>query len=484
MPEPTQRPPFRRSIALRLALGITVIVAFSTVTLALFIIDNQSHRLLEQIEDFGQLLNQQLAANATEPLFTDQYHLLEALVERMVEQPAILGAALYDHQGRQLARAGVYPRRGALPPGGEFQRLDPSQLQGGILSEPVLAHSQVITFKDVVGGHSVLLFSEHALHLARQQVLYSTLLMAAALILAIVPLALYLGRRLARPIHSLVDATRLLQQGRFTEISERRDDELGQLIEQINSMAAGLVRKAEVEELMHQVLDRDVAQALLQQMEPVRLGGDRVEATVLFADMVGFTALSEQLSPEATSKFLNEYFHYFNICSRYYFGTVDKFIGDAVMIVFGAPRPDADHQGHAVACALLMQRLVGQLNRRRRQRGQPTVELRIGINSGDMMAGLVGSRQRLEYTVVGDAVNLASRLCSEARPGEVIIAEPLYRQLSSRHPLQVSATRQIQLRGKRQPIRVYSIAGLTQTSSIMLDQLIDDVLQNHAPTPS
>src|SRR5690625_5488188 len=96
--------------------------------------------------------------------------------------------------------------------------------------------------------------------------------MAAALILAIVPLALYLGRRLARPIHSLVDATRLLQQGRFAEISERRDDELGQLIEQINSMAAGLVGKAAVEELMHQVLDRDVAQARLQQLGPVGLG--------------------------------------------------------------------------------------------------------------------------------------------------------------------------------------------------------------------
>src|SRR5690625_5645138 len=165
MPEPTQRPPFRRSIALRLALGITVIVAFSTVTLALFIIDNQSHRLLEQIEDFGQLLNQQLAANATEPLFTDQYHLLEALVERMVEQPAILGAALYDHQGRQLARAGVYPRRGALPPGGEFQRLNPSHLQAGILSDRWLPPSQGTTSKAAVAGTSVLLFSDLALPL-------------------------------------------------------------------------------------------------------------------------------------------------------------------------------------------------------------------------------------------------------------------------------------------------------------------------------
>src|SRR5699024_6438454 len=142
--------------ALKLALGITVIVAFSTVTLALFIIDSQSHRLLEQIEDFGQPLNQQLAASATEPLFTDQHHLLEALVERMVEQPAILGAALYDHHGQPLARAGIIPRPNARPPAGTFQRLVPDQLEGGSHHNPALVHSQVIRFKEVVGGYATL----------------------------------------------------------------------------------------------------------------------------------------------------------------------------------------------------------------------------------------------------------------------------------------------------------------------------------------
>src|SRR5699024_6861237 len=127
--------------------------------------------------------------------------------------------------GQPLARAGIIPRPNARPPAGEFQRLTPDQLEGDAAHhEPALVHSQVIRFKEVVGGYATLVFSEHSLHSTRRQVVYSTLLMAAALILGIVPLALYLGRRLTRPIHSLVDATRLLQQGRLTEIAERRDD--------------------------------------------------------------------------------------------------------------------------------------------------------------------------------------------------------------------------------------------------------------------
>lgn len=472
-----KRSSFRLPIALKLALSVTLTVAIGMVALAVLIIDSQNQLLREQIEDFGQLINQQLAASAIEPLFTDQFYLLDALVERIADQPSILGAAIYNHEGRQVARTGLYPRPGSIPAPGEFRRLPPDQLVGGYSAEPALVHSEVIAFKDATGGFATLVFSERALHDARREVVWSTLLMAAGLVLAIVPLGIFLGRRLARPIHTLVDATRLMEQGQFTEIAERRTDEFGLLIEQINNMAAGLVRKGEVEELMRQVLDREVAGKLLQQIEPVRLGGEKVFATVLFADIVGFTALSEQLSPEAVSEFLNEYFHYFNVCSRFYFGTVDKFIGDAVMIVFGVPRPDPEHQYHAVACALLMQRLAGRLNAIRVADGQPAVELRIGINSGDMLAGLVGSSERLEYTVVGDAVNLASRLCNEAEGGDIIIEDSLYQSLTKSHGLEVSMTRQIRLRGKREPVTIYTVSSMDHSYPIVLDQLIDDVLQ-------
>lgn len=471
-------PQMRLSMALKLAASVTLIVTAGMAALAALIITSQDRLLREQIQDFGRLINQQLAANSTEPLFTDQFYQLEALAQRIAEHPRILGAAVYNHHGQRVASAGLYPLGEAIPSSGRSQHLQLKELAGGSGSEQALVLTEPVQFKGATAGFATVVFSERALAAARREVVRSSILTAAGLSLAIIPIAIFLGRRMARPIHTLVDATRLLQQGQFTQIDERRNDEFGQLIDQINHMGAGLVRKTQVENLMRQVLDRDVAGKLLQQMEPVRLGGEKVQATVLFADIVGFTSMSEQLSPEEVSEFLNEYFHYFSVCSRFYFGSVDKFIGDAVMVVFGAPRTDPDHQYHAVACAVLMQKLVKRLNSERLRQGTPPVELRIGINSGDMLAGLVGSDQRLEYTVVGDAVNLASRLCNEAEGAQIVIEESLYSSLARQHTLEVDIAKQIRVRGKRSQVTIYAISDISHRYPIVLDQLIDDVLQN------
>src|SRR5690606_17425380 len=124
---------------------------------------------------------------------------------------------------------------------------------------------------------------------------------------------------------------------------------------------------------------------------------------------------------------LNEYFAYFTLCGRLFFGTVDKFIGDCAMIVFGAPKHNPDHRFNAIACASVMLRLLEQVNELRRERGQREVQVRIGVNSGEMMAGIVGGSQRMEYTVVGDTVNVASRLSRIARPGEMVVGEAVSR---------------------------------------------------------
>jgi adenylate cyclase len=310
----------------------------------------------------------------------------------------------------------------------------------------------------------------------REQILIYSALVTLVLGAAFCAIAAWLAKRLARPIHTLVEATRAVQQGRFREVLEKRNDELGSLIDAFNGMGQGLVRKGKVEELMRQLLDRDIADKLLANVEPVQMGGERVKATVLFADIVGFTSLSEKMSPEQVNTFLNEYFSYLDICARFYFGTVDKFIGDAVMVLFGAPRANPEHQYHALACAVLMHRLVERLNEQRRERGEPVARLRIGLNSGEMLAGLIGSRMRMEYTVVGDAVNLASRLCNEADAGQILIAEPVFKEVSALHPLVVADSWEIAIRGKEQPMTVYAVTGIAHSHALVLDRLIDDVL--------
>src|SRR5690606_2954282 len=316
-------------MAVKLAASITVIVVIGMALLAAVVIGNQQRLIRLHIEEFGQLVNYQLSLTATEPMFTDQHYELAALVKRYVESPRVLGAALYDHEGNVKAAAGFYPPFAALPntPAARDMRTadmissPPRKAEAGalVVAEPV-------AFRGTSAGTAVLTLSRQALDHAQREIVRISVLVALALSVVICVVAIYLGRRLAQPIHSLVDAARLLERGEFAQIPSHSNDEFGQIIKALNVMGQDLVRKAQVEDVMRSLLARDVANKLLEQIELVKVGGDRVDATVLFADIAGFTTLSEHMSPEDVSEFLNEYFHYIDVCARFYFGTIDKFI--------------------------------------------------------------------------------------------------------------------------------------------------------------
>ncbi len=483
--QPLARLPFWRSIAGRMALLISAILIAGFAALA--VVENtQSQRLLQNnIEELGQLLCQQLATAATEPLFAQQHHELVALINRHLDSPRVLGAAIYARDGQLIAGAGYYPAFAQLPPTPQASVHDTSSLIGSEPRKPeasALLVAEPISFRATVGGYAVLALSRQVLVESQRHIVQTSAVAATLLSGLVFLVALWLGQRLTQPIHTLVDLTRLLERGERPELPAHRNDELGQLSHAIGQMGDGLRNKGRMETLLLQFLDREVANKLLNDQEPLRLGGEQVEASVLFADIVGFTTLSEKLSPAAISEFLNEYFHYFDVCARFHFGTIDKFIGDAVMVVFGAPRPDPLHAYHATACAVLMQRLASELNRRRIAAGEPPVYLRIGVNSGEMLAGVLGSQQRVEYTVVGDAVNLASRLCGAARPGEVLISAAVRAQIADRDDLETSAARSIIVRGKGEPVEIYSAEGVDGDCARVVDRMLDDLLNQAGRT--
>jgi adenylate cyclase len=468
-------------IAARLAASIIIIVIIGLGTLAVVITGNQQRLIRSHIEEFGQLITYQLALTATEPMFTDQHYELAALIKRYVDSPRVLGAAIYDHEGRLTAAAGFYPTPQQLKTAGVIFDMNTAQMRAVTpqkIEKRAIVVVEPITFRNTKAGLAVLVLSQQALDAAQHEIVRISFFVALGLASIICIVAIYLGRRLAQPIHTLVDAARLLQRGEYTQIPERRNDEFGQIIGALNTMGQDLVRKAQVEDIMRRFLDRDIANKLLAEIEPVKVGGDRVQATVLFVDIAGFTSLSESMSPEAISDFLNDYFHFLDACARFYFGSIDKFIGDAMMVVFGAPRADTEHQYHALACAVLMQRLIGRINEIRATQNQPIAKLRIGVNSGEMLAGMVGSQTRMEYTVVGDAVNLASRLCNEAKAGQIIIEENLYHRLATNHVITVNEPRAISLRGKAEPITIYAVSDIDHTHPIIVDQMIDDMLHH------
>ena len=189
--------------------------------------------------------------------------------------------------------------------------------------------------------------------------------------------------------------------------------------------------------------------------EAVRLGGDKRTVAVLFSDIRGFTALSEGMRPDDIATLLSEYFTVMVDCVFRHGGTLDKFIGDAVLAQWGAPLTTSEDADRALSAALDMMRELERLNETWRQHGRPQLRIGIGLNFGEVFAGNVGSERRMEFTVLGDTVNIAARLCSAARGGEILLTDDLRRALTA--PVTLHARPPMDLKGKSQPVPVYSI---------------------------
>ncbi len=220
--------------------------------------------------------------------------------------------------------------------------------------------------------------------------------------------AVWVSRQVSRPVRQLRSGAERIEQGDYqARVTIRQADELGALGQAFNRMAHGLEERDRVRGLLGKVVSPAIAEELLAR--DIELGGEEREATVLFSDIVGFTSLAETVAPARLLDLLNRYLTRISVDIEAEGGVIDKYIGDAVMALFGAPLPQPDHAERAVRAAMAMSATVHAMNRETPEH-MATLSLGVGINSGTMVAGNMGSRSRLNYTVVGDAVNLASRL--------------------------------------------------------------------------
>jgi adenylate cyclase len=198
-----------------------------------------------------------------------------------------------------------------------------------------------------------------------------------------------------------------------------------------------------------------LAARIASSAEGIQLGGDKRPVAVLFSDIRGFTALSESMNPDEMATLLTEYFTEMVECVFRHGGTLDKFIGDAVMAQWGAPLGTDDDADRAMRAAIEMMEALAKLNAGWEAVGRPRLEIGIGLNYGEAFAGNIGSERRLEFTVIGDTVNTASRLCSAADSGEILISDEMRRALASPPPL--AECPPMELRGKSQPVPVYRV---------------------------
>jgi len=223
--------------------------------------------------------------------------------------------------------------------------------------------------------------------------------------------------------------------------------------------------KRQVKKLFGQYVSRDVFKQLIADPSSAKLGGHRREMTVLFSDIRGFTAITERGAPEEIVGMLNEYFsRMVEIVFRHH-GTLDKFVGDMVMALFGAPLDDPDHAEHAVEAALEMQDALFELNDRWQAQGRAMFDIGIGINTGPMIAGNLGSEAIMSYTVIGDAVNLGARLESLNKDygTRIIISETTRAGLGGRYLLRPLG--EVVVKGKTQPVAIFELAGRVGTDA-------------------
>jgi len=198
-----------------------------------------------------------------------------------------------------------------------------------------------------------------------------------------------------------------------------------------------------------------LAQRIASSVEATRLGGEKRTVVVMFSDIRGFTALSETMRPDDMASLLTEYFTEMVDCVFRHDGTLDKFIGDAVMAQWGAPIATPDDADRAMAAAIEMMEELDKLNVKWKNEGRPALHIGIGINHGEAFAGNIGSERRLEFTVIGDTVNTASRLCSAAGPGEILISDEMKKALSKKPKLKEMPP--MELKNKSQPVKVFKV---------------------------
>jgi class 3 adenylate cyclase/HAMP domain-containing protein len=329
-------------------------------------------------------------------------------------------------------------------------------------------------------------FIDNAIKAASRASLILTGLVAAfALFVGII-----VSRAVTVPIRELCRVSQEVGKGHLdVRANIRSRDDFRELGEAFNTMTADVQRMmieiqtlAEDLELRNQFirsifgryLSDDIVDQLLEKPEALSLGGEKREVTVLISDLRGFSSICETMPPDQVVILLNNYLGVMTEVISRYGGTINEFLGDAILIIFGAPVKHSDSARRAVACAIDMQLAMDRVNRWNLSHDLPEVAMGVGINTGDVVVGNIGSEKRAKYAVVGTPVNLASRIESYSIGGQVLISQATYDATDD--PLRIDRTFEVTPKGSSEPIRVYSVDGISGLYELTLPRQDDEMV--------
>ena len=241
-----------------------------------------------------------------------------------------------------------------------------------------------------------------------------------------------------------------------------------------DSLRAEREKLAEMASLLKKMFGRylstEVMNSLIEDPASLELGGEKRSVTIMMTDLRGFTALSERLEPEQVVQMLNAYFEVMVEVVLKYNGTINEIIGDALLIIFGAPQEMPDRAQQAIACAIEMQNAMAEVNNENRSKGLPELEMGIGLNETEVIVGNIGSAKRSKYAVVGSGVNMTSRIESYTVGGQILISESVRQQAGK--VLRIDAQRDVLPKGAEMPLRIYEVGGIAGLFNLALEEKV------------
>jgi len=262
---------------------------------------------------------------------------------------------------------------------------------------------------------------------------------------------------------------------RLIKLSDKQQHKLNSLNEALE------VRNLFIKKIFGRYLSEDIVNTLLETPDGLELGGERRFVTIMMTDLRGFTALCETLSPENVLRIINTYLEIMSEVVLKYNGTIDEIIGDGLFIIFGAPIQKSDDAIRSVACAIEMQLAMINVNQRIQKMGFPELELGIGINTGEVVVGNIGSQFRTKYGLIGSNVNLTARIESYSIGGQILISENTLKACGN--ILQIKNTFEVLPKGLAKPINVYEINGIKTPYHLFLQKQKDDMFSLKTPLP-
>ncbi|PWH12027.1 MAG: hypothetical protein DDG60_15190 [Anaerolineae bacterium] len=452
------------SLRTKISALMTLLVLAAVSALSLLSIQRERANFQRELAEQADLFLEVTSLTLRDPLYRLELDEIRDLATTVSDNPDITRLVIYDHNGKILVDS-------SNPTLQFSQQIDPlgSQLlnlrQGEIyrnwlldeyiFGQPVILGNQVIGA--VAGGMSTRPLDEKIQTITTQGILLALLTLLIGSILTIA-----LARYITIPLNDLSRVAARLSDGDLSaRVQIKSQDEIGRLAQAFNEMADGLQEREWLRDMFGRFVSQEVAEAI--RAGQVKLEGENRVVSVLFCDIRDFTDFSERHSPQEVVAMLNEYLPLVVQSAQKYGGMVNKFGGDSTLIIYGAPHEIKDSAYQAVMTALEIRDQLRSFNQLRQIRGEVPLRVGVGINTGVALAGAVGPRERQEYTVVGNTVNLAARidgLNKQYPQHDILISESTYQALREhQNKFDMLSLGKIYIRGKAEPVEIWSVIG-------------------------